>query len=920
MLRHALVLVTMLAVCCTANAGQNPDIQIFLEFENGTNYLEPPANTLFSVYVCFTNFGPGGGLRGATLKVDRTFDAIQFDEECLLPGALSFGDPEVEGWTITGSTCEYPDGDGVVVAGRIDYFFLGTPGTLTLLPHNVEGNAAIDCDIEVDGWCVRSVPSGNAGIWDTPPPGDCAGFTAWHVDASNTGFEDGTAAYPFNTIQEGVDAAANLDTVLVHPGVYDTSYVFDYLGTSATATVFIDKNIILKSSDGALVTTIEGHSSTEIGVVCMPDTAAGPSLPPPVVEGFTIREQTQTGVLAVYSEVRDNAITGQLAGVSTSCDPSGYNGVWRAYAPALIEGNAILAIDMGIELGHGPDERTVAEVRNNEIYSSAWGVYSQQPLWGSETRRIELVGNMITSCERGVHAGDSSHGPGTEIVLHGNGIHGNSVYNVALLRSNLETSWDIELGGSLTNANDFHDAPLNVRCTEASADLTYNYWGSVECAEVLDSVSGSHGALFPFTSSDHTELHHYEECGPMVRGYLGCSTEDSYGSFDLFSHGIVSTGSLLEEGDYPYDATMRPSGQEVWIPGAAGDGVVVLNTSSDTVSHRIAGVGDYPVSVAFTLDDSRALVSCRNSHQVSIVRTDDYSVTGTLPMVWQPGNLAVDPATGNIYMAEWYGETLCEISPDGTSVLRVVTLPGAIWQLVVDPSGEWIYVTDRQNDQVFVVHRATLLHAETIAVGDDPRGIDVTSDGSKLVVVCEDDSSVWVIDTSDWSTSSFTVYGSAPRDVDILDLTNEAFIAAGQKLVSFDLDSGPPYHSWSSSAGCCTDHNVVAVQPQISSVGTGVDELEELPLSRALSCFPNPLEKETTIRYAVRVSSDVTVSVYDVRGRLVATLEDGPREPGVHEVVWRGLNSDGLHVANGVYFVSVSADGDAQTGKLLLVK
>jgi DNA-binding beta-propeller fold protein YncE len=207
-------------------------------------------------------------------------------------------------------------------------------------------------------------------------------------------------------------------------------------------------------------------------------------------------------------------------------------------------------------------------------------------------------------------------------------------------------------------------------------------------------------------------------------------------------------------------------------------------------------------------------------------------------------------------------------------------------------------------------------HGDSFPVGDDPWGIDVSADGEKVVVACEDDRSLWVIDTTDWSTWSRTFQVSSPRDVDIYDLTNEALIASGDYLCHLDLNSYSTY----CVPGYCSNINVVAVEPQISSVGTGIEEQEQQPLPARIVCFPNPLRSETTVRFGVPDHSDVAVRVYDVRGRLVSILSDGPREPGAHNVVWDGTNSAGQRVAAGVYFVKVSIDEDEQTGKLLLVK
>ncbi len=167
----------MLCLLClifaaVAEAGDNPDIQIFLEFENGQNYIEPAEWVQFSVYVCLENLGPGGGLTGAGLKFNRTFSGFEVSQTAVPVSWLSFGDPELEGWSI-GGPCVTPDPSGIVVAGRVDYLYTGTPGIIELLPSDIDDNTATDCSGGLDYWCVRSAPSGHGGVWMFPPPGDC---------------------------------------------------------------------------------------------------------------------------------------------------------------------------------------------------------------------------------------------------------------------------------------------------------------------------------------------------------------------------------------------------------------------------------------------------------------------------------------------------------------------------------------------------------------------------------------------------------------------------------------------------------------------------------------------------------------------------------------------------------------------------
>jgi hypothetical protein len=79
--------------------------------------------------------------------------------------------------------------------------------------------------------------------------------------------------------------------------------------------------------------------------------------------------------------------------------------------------------------------------------------------------------------------------------------------------------------------------------------------------------------------------------------------------------------------------------------------------------------------------------------------------------------------------------------------------------------------------------------------------------------------------------------------------------------------------------------------------------------------YPNPFNPSTTISFSLPRRESVTLKVYDLLGREVATLVDGREEAGEHTVKW---NADGF--TSGVYFYRLSAGGGVQTRKLVLVR
>ncbi|HLF13359.1 MAG TPA: FlgD immunoglobulin-like domain containing protein, partial [Bacteroidota bacterium] len=74
--------------------------------------------------------------------------------------------------------------------------------------------------------------------------------------------------------------------------------------------------------------------------------------------------------------------------------------------------------------------------------------------------------------------------------------------------------------------------------------------------------------------------------------------------------------------------------------------------------------------------------------------------------------------------------------------------------------------------------------------------------------------------------------------------------------------------------------------------------------------------------FEVRLPADdrVTIAVYDLLGREVRTLADGPKAAGVYTVEWDGRDMNGLPAPSGVYLVRMKAGDYSAARKIVLMK
>ncbi len=85
--------------------------------------------------------------------------------------------------------------------------------------------------------------------------------------------------------------------------------------------------------------------------------------------------------------------------------------------------------------------------------------------------------------------------------------------------------------------------------------------------------------------------------------------------------------------------------------------------------------------------------------------------------------------------------------------------------------------------------------------------------------------------------------------------------------------------------------------------------------------YPNPFNASTTIYYKLNKNGQVDLSIYNILGELIKTVESEYQYTGEYRIQWDGTDSQGIPVASGSYFYQIRFDhAEVKIGKLLLFR
>lgn len=84
--------------------------------------------------------------------------------------------------------------------------------------------------------------------------------------------------------------------------------------------------------------------------------------------------------------------------------------------------------------------------------------------------------------------------------------------------------------------------------------------------------------------------------------------------------------------------------------------------------------------------------------------------------------------------------------------------------------------------------------------------------------------------------------------------------------------------------------------------------------------YPNPVQSTTRFVYYVPFLQQLALTIYNIHGEHIITIQNGIAEPGLYHYLWNGRDSHGRQVASGVYVATLLYEQWRLTQKVVIAR
>ncbi|MBD3366653.1 MAG: T9SS type A sorting domain-containing protein [Candidatus Eisenbacteria bacterium] len=463
-------------------------------------------------------------------------------------------------------------------------------------------------------------------------------------------------------------------------------------------------------------------------------------------------------------------------------------------------------------------------------------------------------------------------------------------------------------------------------------------------------------------------LQEYERTGPTTVSYVGpvvTSAPDGVYNFALRPDGSIV---LLDGTDGMYDVgpsgaltQFGPTGSGTWEKiDIAADGTIYVTDGELGLIHRFEPDGTPILPVIDTISQPTAVAAPGFTPSVP----GSTVVVNPIPEV----EITFEEVTGGGYTTAYTTESMSRTSPGGN------TLPA----YAVSPAGrdDYTYVTlSSSADYENLVQVDIFLPGTRFfyAYGSGSEFVDVTVEGSiedargtiprftalepptprngavAEAVLVEDTRTLSVVIGDKFDRLYEMVEGGDPGspsntpDLDYVRSILIEYVDRAWKLYNtsqapsaidelLDLNDQIRYYAGSAIPNSPDEPEGNVAGEMLSRSKTLIFSLSQLFLAPedatgvvsepgTLSlAFPSPVRGVCRFELSGPVGSPVTARVYDVSGRVVATLFEGRLDRSSMTIHWNGTSDGGRRVASGVYLTRVSTPDTSVTGKVVFIR